>query len=230
MFLDKAFLHGTLFFMSLSLIEDLKLLYSAVVADILDDHGYHNQVLTPAVRALTPAARVAGRVFTLKAEVVDAVPERPYHLEMTAIDTAERGDVLLFDANHNLSCAFWGELLSTACLSKGIGGVIMTGCTRDLWALQQLEFPVFGIGACPADSKGRLDITEIREPILIDGVIARQGDYVLGDLDGVVIIPQDIASEVIAAAKEKVAGENTVRDELAAGVPVGEVFRKHGIL
>jgi regulator of RNase E activity RraA len=53
---------------------------------------------------------------------------------------------------------------------------------------------------------------------------------VLGDCDGVVIIPQDIAAHVIAAAKEKVSGENTVRDELAAGVPVSEVFRKHGIL
>ena len=216
--------------MSLSLIEDLQSLYSAVVADVLDAHGYPNQVLTPAVRALTPVTRVAGRVFTLKAEVVDEVPERPYELEMAAIDTAARGDVLVVDANHDQSCAFWGELLSTACLAKGIGGVVMTGCTRDLWALNQLNFPVFGIGASPADSKGRLDVTEICEPILIDGVIARQGDYILGDLDGVVIIPEAVASEVIAAAKAKVAGENTVREELAAGVPVGEVFRKHGIL
>ena len=60
--------------MSLSLIEDLQSLYSAVVADVLDAHGYPNQVITPAVRALTPVTRVAGRVFTLKAEVVDEVP------------------------------------------------------------------------------------------------------------------------------------------------------------
>ncbi|NLT69205.1 MAG: RraA family protein [Verrucomicrobiaceae bacterium] len=216
--------------MNLSLIEDLKSLYSAVVADVLDVNGYPNQFLTPAVKALTPATRVAGRVFTVKAEVVDAVPERPYELEMEAIDTAERGDVLVVDANHDQSCAFWGELLSTACIAKGVGGVVMTGCTRDLWALNQLDFPVFGIGASPADSKGRLDVTEIRESILIDGVIAKHGDYILGDVDGVVIIPQAIAAKVIAAAKEKVAGENTCRDELAAGTPVAEVFRKHGIL
>lgn len=216
--------------MSLSLIEDLQSLYSAVVADVLDAHGYPNQVLTPALRALTPVTRVAGRIFTLRAEVVDEVPERPYELEMAAIDGAQRGDVLVVDANHDQSCAFWGELLSTACRAKGIAGVVMTACTRDLWALNQMDFPVFGIGASPADSKGRLDVTGIREPILIDGVIARQGDYILGDLDGVVIIPEAVASEVIAAAKAKVAGENTVREELATGVPVGEVFRKHGIL
>ncbi len=213
-----------------SLLDDLSSLYSAVLADILDAHGYPNQSLGASVHALTPAQKVAGRVFTMKAERVDAVPEHPYALEMEAIDTAEAGDVLVADVSHDRSCAMWGELLSTACLAKGIRGIVMTGCTRDLWALGQLDFPVFGIGASPADSKGRIDITAIREPIVIDGVATKQGDYILGDYDGVVIIPQEIAAEIIAAAKEKVSGENTVREELAAGVPVAEVFAKHGIL
>lgn len=213
-----------------SLLDDLSTLYSAVVADVLDAHGYPNQTLTPAVRALTPVQRISGRVFTMKAEVVDAVPEHPYALEMEAVDTAQKGDVLVIDAGHDRSCGFWGELLSTACLAKGVGGVVMTACTRDLWALNQLGFPVFGIGASPADSNGRVDVSAIREPIVIDGVATKQGDYILGDCDGVVIIPQEIAESVVAAAKEKVSGENTVREELAAGVPVAEVFRKHGIL
>lgn len=212
------------------MLDDLASLYSAVLADVLDAHGYPNQCLTPAVRAMTPAQRIAGRVFTMKAEVVDGVPEQPYVLEMEAVDTAQPGDVLVIDAGHDRSCGFWGELLSTACLAKGVRGVVMTACTRDLWALNQLDFPVFGIGASPADSKGRVDASAIREPIVIDGVTAKQGDYILGDCDGVVIIPQEIAASVIAAAKEKVSGENTVREELAAGVPVSEVFRKHGIL
>lgn len=216
--------------MNSDLIADLASLYSAVVADVLDAHGYPNQCLSPAVRALTPAQRIAGRVFTLRAEVVDSVPEHPYALEMEAIDAAVKGDVLVVDANHDTTCAFWGELLTTACLAKGVRGIVMTACTRDLWALNQLDFPVFGIGASPADSKGRLDVVALREPILLDRVLTKHGDYLLGDRDGVVIIPQEIAAEVIAAAKEKVAGENTVRDELAAGVPVSEVFRKHGIL
>lgn len=213
-----------------SLLDDLSTLYSAVVADVLDAHGHPNQTLSPAVRALTPAQRISGRVFTMKAEVVDAVPENPYALEMEAVDTAQPGDVLVVDAGHDRSCGFWGELLSTACLAKDVQGIVMTACTRDLWALNQLGFPVFGIGASPADSNGRVDVSAIREPIVIDGVATKQGDYILGDCDGVVIIPQEIAESVIAAAKEKVSGENTVREELAAGVPVAEVFRKHGIL
>lgn len=216
--------------MNSDLIADLASLYSAVVADVLDAHGYPNQCLSPAVRALTPAQRIAGRVFTLRAEVVDSVPEHPYALEMEAIDAAVKDEVLVVDANHDTTCAFWGELLTTACLAKGVRGIVMTACTRDLWALNQLDFPVFGIGASPADSKGRLDVVALREPILLDRVLTKHGDYILGDRDGVVIIPQEISAQVIAAAKEKVAGENTVRDELAAGVPVSEVFRKHGIL
>lgn len=212
------------------MLDDLSSLYSAVVADVLDAHGYPNQCLGPSVRPLTPSQRISGRIFTLRAEVVDTVPEYPYALEMEAIDSAAHGDVLVVDAGHDRTCAFWGELLSTACLAKGVRGVVMTGCCRDLWALNRLEFPVFGIGMSPADSKGRLDVVAIREPIVIDGVAAKQGDYLLGDCDGVVIIPHEIASSVIAAAKAKVSGENTVRDELAAGVPVSEVFRKHGIL
>ena len=106
----------------------------------------------------------------------------------------------------------------------------MSACSRDLWALNQMDFPVFGIGATPADSLGRLDVAKIGEPITIDGVGAKNGDYILGDLDGVVIIPSEVADETIRLANEKVAGENTVREELANGMPVAEVFRKHGIL
>ena len=106
----------------------------------------------------------------------------------------------------------------------------MSACTRDLWALKEVSFPVFGIGATPADSKGRLDVVEIGGTIEIDGVSTRTGDLLLGDQDGVVIVPHEVADEVMALARAKIAAENTVRDELAAGIPVSEVFRKHGIL
>jgi len=205
-------------------------LYTAVVADVLDALGYRNQCLKTEVSALTHERRVAGRVFTLRAEVVHEEADEPYKLEMAAIESAREGDVLLVDAGYDRSCGFWGELLTTACLAKGIRGIVMTACTRDLWALNDVSFPVFGIGAAPADSKGRLDVVEIGGPIEIDGVAASNGDLIIGDQDGVVIIPQQVADEATALAYAKVKAENTVRDELAAGIPVSEVFRKHGIL
>ena len=212
------------------IIPKLEPLYSAVVADVLDSLGYRNQILSADIHALTPADKVCGRVYTAKAISVDAVPTEPYKLEMEAIDTMGSGDVFVIDAGHDKHSAFWGELLTTACQAKGVNGVVMSACSRDMWALNKMDFPVFGIGCTPGDSAGRTDVIEIAGEIEIDGVKTKNGDYIIGDLDGVVIIPEDVAEEAIRLAQEKVSGENTVREELRAGVPVAEVFRKHGIL
>ncbi|MEX2578719.1 MAG: RraA family protein [Verrucomicrobiales bacterium] len=211
----------------LSVLEGL---YTAVVADTLDSLGYRDRILGADIRALTPTRRLCGRVFTARAETVRAVPANPYELEMQAIDRMSRGDVLVVDAGYHRESAFWGELLTTACLAKGVRGVVMSTCARDMWKLNELDFPVFGIGCTPADSKGRIDVVSVGEPITIDGVETKNGDLILGDEDGVVIVPEEAAAETLRLASEKVSGEDTVRDELAAGVPVSEVFRRHGIL
>ena len=163
-------------------------LYSAVISDVLDTLEYRNQNLSPNLHAMTSARHLCGRVFTARAESVDTIPAEPYKLEMAAIDTMQAGDVLVVDAGNHLDCAFWGELLSTACIAKGVRGAVMSTCTRDLWALEKLNFPVFAIGVTPADSKGRIDVTTIGQTITINGVKIKSGDYLLGDSDGVVII------------------------------------------
>lgn len=208
----------------------LSCLYSAVVGDVLDQLGFRRQSLPAHVRALTPVPRVCGRIFTARAESVAEVPSEPYALEIQAVDRMQAGDVLVVEAGDNRECGFWGELLTTACMAKGVRGVVMTACTRDLWKLKSLEFPVFGIGAHPADSLGRADIVELGGEIALGEVPIACGDFVLGDEDGVVVIPAGELAKVLELAERKVAGENTVRDELARGEPMGEVFARHGIL
>lgn len=205
-------------------------LYTAVVADVLDALGYRNQTLAADIRPLTPARQVCGRVFTAQATTVDQVPAKPYELEIGAVDAMQAGDVLVVDVGNDKTCGFWGELLTTACLVKGVRGVVMSACTRDLWKIRELNFPVFGVGYHPADSLGRADIVQLRVPITIGGVRASHGDLILGDDDGLVIVPQAATEEALRRAEEKVSGENLVRAELALGVPIGEVFRKYGIL
>ena len=212
------------------IIERLSALYAAVVCDVLDALGYRNQTLLARIRPLTPAKHVCGRVFTAKARPVNDLPDEPYKLEIAAVEAMKHGDVLLVDAADDETCGLWGELLTTACLYKGVRGVVMSGCTRDIWGLSETGFPVFGIGTNPADSKGRVDIVAISEPIEIGGVLARTGDYLIGDEDGVVVIPSEVATDAIRKAEEKVSGENVARADLAKGVPMGEVFRKYGIL
>lgn len=205
-------------------------LYAAVVADVLDSLGYRHQSLAASIRPLTSRPRVAGRVFSARAETVDAIPEEPYKLEMAAVDALQGGDVLVCDVGDDRSCGFWGELLTTACMYKNVGGVVMSACTRDMWKIKDLDFPVFGIGYHPADSKGRTDIVAIDCPIMIGGVKTKSGDLILGDEDGVVIIPSEVEAETIRLSREKISGENTVRDELANGMPITEAFAKYGIL
>jgi 4-hydroxy-4-methyl-2-oxoglutarate aldolase len=208
----------------------LRKLYSAVVADVLDGLGYRRQTLDADIRPLTPARQVCGRVFPAQATKVDHIPAKPYELEIGAVDAMQADDVLVVDVGHDRTCGFWGELLTTACLFKGVGGVVMTACTRDHWKIHELDFPVFGIGYHPADSLGRADIVKLGEPIVIGGVSTARGDLILGDEDGLVIVPQQVAEEALARAEQKVAGENLVRAELERGVPIGEVFKKYGIL
>lgn len=205
-------------------------LYAAVVADVLDSLGYRHQSLAASIRPLTSRHRVAGRVFSARAETVDTVPDEPYKLEMAAVDALQSGDVLVCDVGDDRSCGFWGELLTTACMYKNVGGVVMSACTRDMWKIKDLDFPVFGIGYHPADSKGRADIVAINCPIMIGGVKTKSGDLILGDEDGVVIIPSEVEAETIRLSREKISGENTVRDELANGMPITEAFAKYGIL
>lgn len=214
----------------LAYIEKLETLYAAVVADVLDAQGFPNQSLPANIRPLTPNLKVAGRVFTARALTVHEVPEEPYKLEIESVEKMEKGHVFMVDAGYDDTCGFWGELLTTACLYKGVRGVIMTACTRDLWKIKETDFPVFGTGFHPADSKGRADIIEYGRSIRIGDVSIHPGDFVIGDEDGVVVIPQSVADETLKLALEKVSGENVARKDLADGVPMGEVFRKYGIL
>jgi regulator of RNase E activity RraA len=182
------------------------------------------------MRPLTRTRRVHGRVFTARAVAVTEVPPEPYKLQIAAVDALTRGDVLVVDGQETRTCAFWGELLTTACVHKGVHGVVMSACTRDIWKIDELGFPVFGIGCHPADDKGRLEVVEVGGEITIAGVRTKTGDLIIGDEDGVVIIPSEAAPETLRRASEKVARENQERRALAAGMPLGEAFKRFGIL
>ncbi len=212
------------------LIAQLDSLYPAVVADVLDALGFPNQSLTTDIRPLTPQKKICGKVFTGLARAVSEVPAEPYKLEIEAVESMVADDVFVVTTGQDRTCGFWGELLTTACLYKGVRGVVMDGCTRDLWKIKDLDFPIFGIGFHPADSKGRVDIAELQVTIQLGGVSIDPGDYLIGDEDGCVIIPSKVAAEAIELGLGKVSGENIARADLAAGVPMGAVFKKYGIL
>lgn len=206
------------------------LLYSSVLADVLDGLGHRNCALPPNVRPLKPEWRLFGRAATLSCVTVASEPAHPYAIEMDCIDQLKSGDVLVATTNGDQASALWGELLSTASKAHGAAGAILDGLTRDAAKIVAMNFPVFATGFSPLDSKGRLDGISHGQPIRIGACIIEPGDFIFGDIDGVVVIPQALADQALTRALEKVSGENRVRDELAKGRSVREVFAEYKIL
>jgi 4-hydroxy-4-methyl-2-oxoglutarate aldolase len=205
-------------------------LYSAVLADVLDGLGYRTSALPCEVRPLRPSWKLLGRAATLAAVAVQAAPDKPYAVELECIDQLRSGDVLIAATGGDRHSALWGELLSTAARAHGAVGVVTDGMTRDAAKILEMDFPVFAAGYCPLDSKGRLDAVSYGRPIRIGDCAIQQGDFVFGDIDGVVIVPAGLADEAFRRALEKMQGENQVRAELARGRSVRDVFAEYGIL
>jgi len=128
------------------------------------------------------------------------------------------------------SGSYWGEVLATASRVRGARGIVGDCYARDTATLIEMRYPTFVAGALAYDSLGRIDVEAVGVPIQCAGVTVDSGDMVIGDDDGVAIIPRGVAEEVIRLAEEKVSSENLVRDRLAAGMPVAEAFRTYGVL
>ncbi len=206
------------------------LLSSAVLADVLDGLGHRASALPPSLRPLRPDWKVFGRSATLSALPVALEPRNPYAIELECIDGLRPGDVLVATTHGDRGSALWGELLSTAARAHGAVGAIIDGMTRDAARIVAMDFPVWAEGFCPLDSKGRLDGISHGLPIRIGPCVVCPGDWVLGDVDGVVVAPAVLAEEALARALEKATAENQVRAELARGRSVREVFAEYRIL
>jgi regulator of RNase E activity RraA len=209
-------------------VDRLARLYTPVVADVLDRLGYREQCLRADIRPLTAGLTLAGFARTVQTvPAAEIAPAEPYKGEMAAVDALGHDDVMVVS---RCDWSFWGELLSTAARYRGCRGVVIDGYTRDTRAIKAMGFPVFCRGIHPADSLGRIDVSEHDVPIRCGGVAVLSHDLILADDDGVVVVPQAIAEEALALAEEKVSGENLVRVKLAEGMSVTEAFRRYGVL
>ena len=217
---DPQFLH-----------EIRKSLYTAVLSDVLDELGFPDQAMPSSIRPLDENLVLAGFARTgLYREVFHAVGENPYELEIALVDDLKPDDVAVFGCCGSRRIAPWGELLSTASRARGAAGCVTDGMVRDIRAIRLLRFPVFHGGIAPLDSKGRGKVAEIDTPIRCGGVAVAPGDLVVGDADGVIVVPQAVEDEALRRAFAKVAGENTTRDELIAGAKLAEVYAKYRVL
>ena len=207
-------------------------LFASLLSDVLDALGCMNQALPARVRPLDDASIMVGRARTaLFADIYEVRPDvNPYELEIALIDSLKPDEIPVFSCGATGRIAPWGELLSTASKVRGAAGALMDGLVRDIKAIRTMGFPVFHGGIGPLDSKGRGRIVELDVPVECAGVRVCPGDLIFGDADGVVVVPQALEEKTLAAAFEKLKGERSTLAELRAGISLGEVYAKYGVL
>ncbi len=137
-----------------------------------------------------------------------------------AIDIAQPGDVIMVDAGGDLSQAIIGEIMSTLAAKRGLAGIVIDGAIRDSGALADAKFPVYARGVTHRGPY-KNGPGEINVPVSIGGMVVMPGDIIVGDEDGLVAVPVDIAAVVLKAAKAKAKDE----DAVLAGIRKGKVDR-----
>lgn len=213
-------------------------LFTAVLGDVMDAAGLARQFLPADIRALQPpgAAVLVGRAMPVLE--VDCVGEEagpgsraePFGLMFKALDQLRPGEIYVATGGRP-TYAVWGGLMSTRARSLGAVGAVLDGMHRDTREIRALGFPVFSRGAYAQDQKLRGRVVDFRCAVRFEnGCELRPGDLLVGDEDGVVVIPAAHAGDVVARALAKVEGEDSVRRAIEAGEETQSVFQRTGIM
>jgi len=153
---------------------------------------------------------LAGSAVTVKAEPGDNLI---IHKAMTL---AEPGDVLVIDANEYIETGHLGELMCTCCKVNDLAGIVIDGAIRDRAEIAEMEFPVYARGVHP-EGPLKQDPGSINVTVSVGGVSVNPGDILVGDGEGITVVPADGAEEVLERANEKLAAEDETREQLEKG-------------
>ena len=194
--------------------EQIREILEQVSAANLSDSLHRGGVLQ-GIRPLFPGIRMLGRAVTVRTYPGD------WAKPVQAIDVAEPGDVIVIDAG-GVGPALWGELATHSALQRGLAGVVIDGALRDSDDIISLRFPAFSRLVMPnaGEPKG---FGEIGVPVTVGGVRVDPGDWLLGDGDGVVVLPRTMATEYGNRAMDVLEKENRIREEIKEGSTLSKV-------
>ncbi len=190
----------------MNLIQELAKFSAATLHEALGKKGE----LPSAIKPISQQMKVCGPAYTVQTMPRDNV------LLHRAYAYAQAGDVLLVHCSGFYEAGYWGDLMSLGAKTKGINGLVIDGCVRDADDIEAMNFPVFSRGLCIRGTSNYGDGT-LNEPITIGNVLIKPGDIVVGDRDGVVVVPQEKIEETIEKAIAREAKEARVREQLRQG-------------
>jgi len=215
----------------------MRLRYAAVdtsnVADVLDELGLHDHGLSASFAPFPAGAgKLAGWAATIRGEMTSYPQKDRDPRKMEACARLPSGSVSVW-AGAGEGVCFFGELIAVGMAERGCVGALVDGGVRDVAWLQQLGFPVYARYRTPIQSIGRWRVVEDGAPVEMPGattsrVTVRPGDFVLGDDDGVIVVPAEAAVEVLERAEALSSSEEEIRAELRRGLPLAEALARFG--
>ncbi|WP_296975553.1 RraA family protein [Thermobacillus sp. ZCTH02-B1] len=167
--------------------------FRKIATPLISDNMNRMHAISCELRPFHGGGRMAGTALTVKTRPGDNL------MVHKAIDLAEPGDVIVVDAGGEMTHAIIGEIMVRLAVKKGLAGFVIDGCVRDTEAIREGDFPVFARGATHRgpykDGPG-----EINVPVSVGGMVVHPGDIIVGDGDGLAVVPADIAQEILDLA------------------------------
>lgn len=204
-------------------------LYTGAITDELDDRGYHDQTIRDGIEPLDREMSMAGVAHTaIGRRNIDVDPERQIRDHLKMVGDAPEHSVLVIEANDSVSAQV-GELMTTSLLGQNCRGCLCDGGTRDTEFILEQEFPVFTAYQTPEDSVPRWELIDWDVEVVIGGVEISPGDVIVGDSDGVVVVPREIAFGLLEAAESRVGEEDRVRQAIREGATPLEAYDEYGV-
>jgi len=203
-------------------------LHPGAVADSLDALGYERRTLSSEIGPLTTDTRMAGLAFPIRGH-----PDRRTDYEanierfLRMLGDAPEHGVVAYETNDD-TAAHLGELSTTALAAGGCRGAVIDGGVRDARFVLEQGFPVFSRYRTPADAPPRWRLDEWDIPARVGGVEVRPGDVLVGDVDGVVCVPQDVAEDVLERAEAKAGTEDEIREAVREGTDPLDAYHEFG--
>jgi regulator of RNase E activity RraA len=208
-----------------STVEGFRELPTATISDALDRLGIVGQCL--GIAPLAPSFRLCGRAFTLRYRptgLVDRGNVGDY------VDDVPPGEIVVLDNAGRLDCTVWGDILTAVSHRRGVGGTVIHGVCRDVSRALDLGYPIFSRGRYMRTGKDRVEVESQGAPVSLGEIQVRQGDLLVGDADGLLVVPRVRESEVLEVAREIEEAEQAIERETAKGTRLDEarrVFRYH---
>jgi len=188
------------------LLQKANKLSTSLLADAME--GF--RVMDYTIKPIAPGMKVVGTALTVNC------PNGANLMFHKALYSASKGYIVIVDAKGNTSNAVFGDLMATAAIKLGVGGIVLDGVVRDISTLRKLNLPIFAKGAIP-NAASKDGPGEINGTISCGGTIVNPGDLIIGDDDGIVIVPRNRIDEVIKTAEEKSKKEEQRIQEIEEG-------------